>query len=183
MNLIRPLYTIGYGNRTATDFIDLLKKFEIQYLIDVRSKPVSKFNSDFSRVRIEMLLHRFDIRYVYFGKLLGGLPEDPCCYTDGRVDYAKVEQQPWYQAGIARLKTAWEKQIPVALMCTELKPESCHRSKLIGQTLKKMGIHVVHIDEHGEVVSQEEVILRITNGQVQLFEDVFVSRKKYHEKG
>ena len=32
-------------------------------------------------------------------------------------------------------------------MCSEGKPEMCHRSKLIGATLDELGIPVLHIDE------------------------------------
>ncbi|GAB7388787.1 hypothetical protein BSNK01_26250 [Bacillaceae bacterium] len=174
-----PIYTIGYGHRNISEFISLLKNYGIQYLIDVRSKPSSRFNPDFSRANLEASLKRSNIRYVFMGNNLGGLPQNEECYTNGRVDYSKVEKQPFYQHGIARLRTAWEKQIPVAIMCTEGKPEECHRSKLIGQTLAKMSIPVAHIDQHGELLQHQEVIDRLTNGQLSLFENTFTSRKQY----
>lgn len=174
-----PIHTIGYGNRTISEFIALLKHNGVQYLIDVRSKPLSRFNPDFSRVALESTLKNNNIRYVFMGNNLGGLPQDEDCYTEGRVDYSKVEKQLFYKQGIDRLQTAWEKQIPVSIMCTEGKPEECHRSKLIGQTLTKMNITVAHIDENGKILSQQEVIDRITNGQLSLFEENFTSRKQY----
>lgn len=38
------VYTIGYGNRNIQTFIQLLQKYEIQILIDVRTNPFSRFN-------------------------------------------------------------------------------------------------------------------------------------------
>ena len=44
-----PLYTIGHGNRKPNEFLTLLKNFGIEYLIDVRSQPYSKFNPQFNQ--------------------------------------------------------------------------------------------------------------------------------------
>ncbi|QNU25063.1 hypothetical protein IC806_01710 [Geobacillus zalihae] len=87
--------------------------------------------------------------------------------------------QPFYRKGIKRLSTAYEKNLSVALMCSELKPEACHRSKLIGQTLSAKNIEVKHIDENGELITHNQVIQRLTGGQLGLFDDVFTSRKQY----
>ena len=57
------------------------------------------------------------------------------------------------------------------LMCSEGKPELCHRSKLIGVELAKRGITIGHIDPDGAVVDQETVIARLTGGQLNLLED------------
>jgi hypothetical protein len=43
-----------------------------------------------------------------------------------------------------------------------------------------LGISVAHIDEHDRVCSQDEVIQRLTGGQLSLFGDhEFTSRKRY----
>lgn len=67
-------------------------------------------------------------------------------------------------------------------MCSEGKPENCHRSKLIGESLLALNIPVLHIDENDTLVDQEAVILRLTGGQLSLFGDLtFTSRKRYGE--
>ena len=56
----------------------------------------------------------------------------------------------------------------------------CHRSKLIGESLQALDIPLAHIDENGEVKDQDEVISRLTGGQLSLFgEHGFTSRKRY----
>jgi uncharacterized protein (DUF488 family) len=142
-----PIYTIGYGNRSIEAFIALLQQYQIQFLIDVRSRPYSRFNPQFSKATLESQLKQAGIHYVFMGDTLGGRPNDSTCYQDGRVDYSKVREKLFYQAGIGRIHTAWEKQLCVALMCSETKPQECHRSKLIGRTLIEQNIDVRHINE------------------------------------
>ncbi len=177
-----PLYTIGYGARDISSFIAALQKAEIAYLIDIRSRPYSRYKPDFSREPLAEHLQRAGIRYVYMGDALGGQPDEPACYVDGKVDYAMVEQQPFYQRGLERLQEAWRQGLRVALMCSEGKPEQCHRSKLIGKSLEALGIPVAHIDENDREVTQEEVMLRLHGGQQTLFDLSYVSRKKYNQE-
>jgi uncharacterized protein (DUF488 family) len=96
------------------------------------------------------------------------------------VDYDKVRLQPFFQQGIDRLRKAFERQHPVVLLCSEGRPEQCHRSKLIGEALAAAGIPMCHIDEDGALLSQTQVIDRLTKGQMDLFGQVpFTSRKRY----
>ncbi len=152
-----PIYTIGYGSRPLPDFIALLKTYQVAYLIDVRSQPYSRHRPEFSKQALEGHLKASDIRYVFMGHNLGGRPADERCYTDGHVDYAKVGQMPFYQEGIGRVQQAYAQQLPVALMCAEEKPETCHRAHLLGQTLAELGIPVAHIDEHGRLRPQANI--------------------------
>lgn len=175
------LYSIGYGNRQIDDFIYLIKNYKIKFLVDLRSKPYSRFNKDFSQKNLEAILKANGVKYVFMGDSLGGLPSDSSCYIDGYVNYKVVESKDFYKKGIDRLLTANKKKIPLVLMCSEKKPHECHRSKLIGETLKKYGIKINHIDEVGSLASQEQVISQIYNKQYSLFDDdrSFTSRKRY----
>jgi len=185
-----PIYTIGYGNRSIEEFVELLQRYEIKFLVDIRSQPHSRFKPEFSRDALEKRLKQHHIRYISMGDTLGGRPKDPSCYVDDRVDYARVREKPFYQKGISYLHTAWERQLHIALMCSEAKPQECHRSKLIGNTLIEQGIEVVHIDETGEKLkTQKEINETLTDGQLLLFDQkeplttlskkIGLSRKKY----
>ncbi|MCU0500975.1 MAG: DUF488 domain-containing protein [Anaerolineae bacterium] len=178
-----PIYTIGYGSQSLDDFVSALKTHEISYLIDVRSAPYSRFRPEFSKNALEAHLRTHGIRYIYLGDKLGGQPDDPTCYADGKVIYDEVRQRPFFQEGLARLEAAFRRRLRVILMCSEGKPEQCHRSKLIGQALVEQGIPVTHIDENGELVSQADVIYELTDGQLSLFGDPdFTSRKRYRKE-
>ena len=174
------LFTVGYGNRSVDQFISVLQANEINELIDVRTAPYSRFKSEFSRDALRAALERHGIGYLFMGDTLGGQPESPACYTDGKVDYDKLRKQPFFQAGIDHLKTLLRPTRRLALMCSEGRPEQCHRSKLIGETLDAQGIQVCHIDEDNQPRTQTEVIHRLTGGQMDLFgPPAFTSRKRY----
>jgi uncharacterized protein (DUF488 family) len=177
-----PIYTIGYGAREIDAFIAVLQRYGIAYLIDVRSSPYSRYKPDFSRERLEEHLRRAGIRYVYMGDSLGGRPADPTCYdSEGHVDYAKVVQRDFYLAGIERLATAYSQGLAVSIMCSEGRPENCHRGNLIGKTLAERGLSVAHIDENDDLIDQRQLELRHTGGQLSFFGDMgrVTSRKSY----
>ena len=155
-----PIYTIGYGNRSIEEFIALLQRYEIQYLVDIRSQPYSRFSPNFSQKALQRHLKQHNIGYIFMGNELGGRPprEELDCYKDDdTVNYIVLAEKPFYKRGIERIQTAYAKQLRVALMCSELKPTQCHRGKLVGETLAEMGVDVVHIDETGEIKQQQKV--------------------------
>jgi hypothetical protein len=175
-----PIYTLGYGHRAIEDFIALLQSYQIAYVVDVRSAPYSRFKPEFSKDTLERALKEGGLRYLYLGNILGGRPDDTSCYIDGKVDYEAIKTKDWYQEGIERIKTAFEQQHRVALMCSEGKPEQCHRTKLLAVSLIEAGVKVVHIDETDTLKSQEDILTELTGGQLHLFgETPFTSRKRY----
>ena len=88
---IIPIYTIGYGERTLAALIALLQRYQIEYLVDVRTAPYSRYNPEFSKGELSAALRQQGFKYIFMGNQVGGRPEDPACYTDGKVDYAKVQ--------------------------------------------------------------------------------------------
>jgi uncharacterized protein (DUF488 family) len=178
---IPAIYTIGYGARDMTAFLDALHAHGIQYLVDVRSAPYSRFKPEFSKEALAARLREAGIRYIYMGDALGGQPKDAGCYgPDGKVLYDAVKALPAFGAGLDRLAKAHREGLRVAVMCSEGKPEACHRSKLIGVALAEKGVPVLHIDEEGALRTQTEILSDLTGGQPSLFGDPeFTSRKRY----
>lgn len=164
------LYSIGYGNRSWAAMLPLLQRHGCQFLIDVRSSPFSRFNPDFSKENLSGLCANAGIRYVFMGDTLGGKPSEGDSFDpSGKVDYIKLAETNGFRQGLARLKSAERKGCVSFVMCSELKPEMCHRCKLIGSELAEQGIGLIHIDEKGECISQEEAMERLTNGQADMF--------------
>ena len=177
-----PIFTIGYGSRSMDEFLAALAARDIAILVDLRSSPYSKFKPEFSQKALETSLRNKGIRYVYMGDLLGGRPNDPTCYdADGKVIYDAVRVTATFGHGLERLRKGHQQDLRLMLMCSEGKPESCHRSKLVGVALEEMGITVLHIDEQDAIQTQAEVISDLSGGQPSLFGDLeFTSRKRYH---
>jgi uncharacterized protein (DUF488 family) len=180
----KPIYTIGHGNRKSEDFLALLKDFGIEYLIDVRSQPFSKFNPQFNQNHLKFFLERNGLKYVFMGDTIGGRPADPTCYDDdGKVDYEMVNEKDFFLTGIYRLKKAYDKNKQIVMMCSESKPCECHRSKLIGKVLIAENIVLQHIDEKGKLKDQTTVINELNKGlsEYELFGNPInaTSRKSY----
>ena len=178
------IYSIGHGNKKIEDFINELKSFNILFLLDIRSKPFSKWNPQFNQNELKFKLEENGIKYVYVGDNLGGLPDDRSCYDcSGKVVYDLIKEKDFFKEGLERLTIANEKKINLAIMCSEAKPEECHRSKLIGQELLKKKISLKHIISTKLIKSQEIVMNELTKGKgtVDLFgnEMDFTSRKSY----
>ena len=157
------IFTIGYGGRTIEEFAALLKQYEIEVLVDVRSSPYSSYYTDFDRPNLSEMLKNDDIRYVFMGDTLGGRPDDPDCYSyspdrkKALLDPKKCEAKGFYRAGISRLQNGLSGGYRMALMCSELEPQNCHRSYVISKTLEQEQINVVHIDKNGERKPQTEL--------------------------
>ena len=99
------------------------------------------------------------------------------------IDYTKMAKKEQFISGLNRLVVANQKQIRLAVMCSESEPEMCHRSKLIGEELRKQNIVMHHIVGINKSISQIDVINMLTKGQgiVNLFgeEETLTSRKVY----
>jgi uncharacterized protein (DUF488 family) len=176
------LLTIGYGNRPLEEVVGQLLNESVQFLIDVRSNPLSKFNPDFSGDPLERSLQAVGIKYVFMGDTLGGRPDDMSCYENGHVIYERVQARPFFQRGIERLLNALAQRFTVCLLCSESNPADCHRTKLIGVALNAAGVDVVHLCKNGERLSQAQVMASLESLQGDLFGAQLRSRKAYHRK-
>lgn len=183
MALENNIFSIGYGNKDINDFILELESFRIEFLIDIRSKPYSKFNEMFNQKLLKLAIETRGIKYGFMGDSLGGLPSDRSCYTqNNKVDYNILKTKDFFIEGLKRLQDANEKKYKVCIMCSESNPKDCHRAKLIGVELQKVGIELRHIIGVSKEKTQIQVISEITKGDglTTLFgEDNLTSRKKY----
>lgn len=138
------IYTLGYGNRKFGDFISLLKKHNVDIVIDVRRFPKSKY-PEYMKENLELELPKLGIRYAFMGDTLGG-------FRRGYKKYMKTEA---YMKGIKNLLDL-TKQGKVAIMCLERSPKGCHR-RYISQTLKELDVKVVHIIKDDQVLEDKKV--------------------------
>jgi len=176
------IYSIGHGNKEIDTFIEELKSFNIEFLIDVRSIPYSKYNPQYNKESLQSDIEKESIKYIYMGDSLGGMPKDPTCYINEKADYNIIKDKKFFKDGIKRLIKAKEKKFTVAVMCSESKPEVCHRSKLIGQELLKYDVNMKHIISRDIENDQHTVMKNLLKGkdEIDLFGNKtgFTSRKK-----
>ena len=148
------LYTVGHSNLEWPAFVELLRQFRVELLIDVRSRPRSMRHPQFSQPEMEIALREARIRYLFLGEELGGRPEDPKAYrADGMVDYRARRKSYGFQAGIERVLMEAEKCV-AGLLCAEEDPMACHRFLMICPELVRAGVWPLHIRKGGVVETQ-----------------------------
>ena len=140
--------TVGHSNHRLESFVALLREHHVKVVADVRSVPRSSFVPHFDRERLAAALGKIGIDYVYLGRELGGRPDDPACYEDGRVRYDRVAETGCFRDALARV-TDGAATHRIALMCAEKEPLDCHRTVLVARALDEQGIAVAHILDGG----------------------------------
>jgi uncharacterized protein (DUF488 family) len=149
------IFTIGHSNIPLSEFLSLLEKHKIESVVDVRSKPVSKYVPHYNKGMIECFLKTAGFGYNYFadeevGNRLGGFPKDPECYDNDIVSYESVRTRKWFQEALTELME-YAKERRVALLCAEENPYRCHRHNLLTQSLLTKGATVLHIRGDGSL--------------------------------
>ncbi len=140
------IFTIGHSTDTIESFIEYLKHYQIDTIVDVRSIPYSRFANQFNKEQLSDSLKKKNIVYIPMGNNLGARYEEKeLLFEDGKVDFSKVVITKRFQEGIYRVETGIKKGYKIALMCSEKNPIECHRFSLISNYLHKKGYVVNHI--------------------------------------
>jgi uncharacterized protein (DUF488 family) len=162
---VRAIWTIGHSNHTSEHFLGLLRRSEVQFLVDVRSAPRSRYSPQFDREALHKTVRSAGIVYAFFGDELGGRPPEAELYdADGRVNYFAVARLERFRNAIERLFTGSDDH-RIAVMCSEENPEGCHRRLLVGRVLTTYGVTLRHIRGDGRIEQEE----RIELGEPDLF--------------
>jgi uncharacterized protein (DUF488 family) len=140
------IYTVGTSNRSIQEFLEVLKTFGIQRVVDVRRFPVSRFDH-FTRENVSLELEQAGLEYDFFGDRLGGYR------SGGYKDYIEVEA---FQEALSKVERLGEKEA-VAVVCAEKLPWRCHR-RFIGAALQERGWKVIHILDKDRAWEPEEQI-------------------------
>lgn len=152
------LYTIGHTNHSHEKFIKLLKMYQIEYLLDVRSMPFSKFTSQFNKDIIADFLKKNGINYNHMGKFFGARPMDKSLYTEeGYLDFEKARSSDNFKKGLENVILGLNKGYNIALMCTEKDPLDCHRAIMVARGFELNGIDVSHILPEGNTITQAKL--------------------------
>ena len=125
--LEQPVLTIGHSNHAPEVFLNLLRMHRVQSIADVRSSPFSRFNPQFNKDVLAGFLHRDGIQYAFLGQELGARSQDPACYENGRVQYARIAHTELFRSGLEKVMEG-AARYRTALMCAEKDPLECHRT-------------------------------------------------------
>jgi uncharacterized protein (DUF488 family) len=144
----KKIWTIGHSTRSLEEFLDLLKYFSIQVLVDIRTFPGSRRYPHFNKEFLMQSLDNVGIQYIHMIELGGRRKPDPASVNTAWRHasfrgYADYMQTPTFTEAITKLEhLATEKRL--AYMCSEAVWWKCHRS-LVSDYLKARGWIVNHI--------------------------------------
>jgi uncharacterized protein (DUF488 family) len=145
---VPTVLTVGHSTRSLEEFTQLLRTHGVDHVVDVRTVPRSRRNSQFNRETLPAALGDVGIGYTHLAAL-GGLRHARSDSPNvgwrnlsfrGYADYMATSE---FAEGLAALLALARKQ-RVALMCAEAVPWRCHRS-LIADALLVRGLHVEDI--------------------------------------
>lgn len=141
------IYTIGHGRHPFAYFLELLQKYEIEFVADVRTFARSRW-PQFNRLILHELLNRNGIGYEH-------LPE-----AGGKFK-PKPEDLEWSVNRIFEIAS----ETRLAMMCSESRPLSdhkipranCHRIGMLAPMLRAKGVErLIHILPNGDVIEFDE---------------------------
>lgn len=156
------LYTIGHSRYEFDYFGDLLEKYEINYLLDVRSTPYSKYAETYNKEQLSSLLFSRGIKYSFMGKFFGARPNNIELYNrEGYLDFGKTSHSDLFLEGMENVKLGLKKGNNIVLMCTEKDPIDCHRAIMVARAFSLDGVEVQHILSNGKLQTQQELDERL----------------------
>jgi uncharacterized protein (DUF488 family) len=142
------VYTLGHSTRSIDEFVSILKHYEIEIVVDVRTVPRSKHNPQFEGSSLEKSLEENGSSYIHIREL-GGLrnPKKDSQNMEWRNTsfrgYADHMEMDEFGSGLEMLKKIANEHSTV-IICAEAVPWRCHRS-LIADALTIEGWDVEHI--------------------------------------
>jgi uncharacterized protein (DUF488 family) len=168
METAPTVWTVGHSNHELERLVRLLHAARIEFVIDVRSYPYSRYAPQFNREALEASIPRHGMRYVFLGEQLGGRPTLEEHYdVDGHALYGPMSEEQAFTDAVQRvIHRAREHRL--ALLCSEAHPRHCHRRLLVGKVLTESGVRLEHILPEGDVHSEETVVLPGENAQCSL---------------
>ncbi len=169
------MYTIGHSTRSLEDLIRTLKRYGIEFLVDIRRWPTSKRNPQFKGECLRETLAREGIRYIWMGEALGGyrrrgLPSSPNegWRSRGFRNYADHALGEAFRTALKELITLSREGVVVALMCAEKSYWRCHR-RILSDHLTAAGLEVLHILDEGNVRRHRLTRFAVIEGGVVIY--------------
>lgn len=142
------IWTVGHSTHALDEFVDMVRSFTIELIVDIRNYPGSRRYPHFNKESLEKHLPLKGINYIHIRELGGRRkPLKDSVNTTWKNSafrgYADFMDSEEFKYGIQTLQaTASMKR--TAYMCSEAVWWSCHRS-LVSDFLKINGWKVMHI--------------------------------------
>jgi uncharacterized protein (DUF488 family) len=147
----QTVYTVGHSTRTLEQFVELIRGFGVETVVDIRTVPRSRTNPQYNLDTLPERLAAFGINHCQIAEL-GGLRKkskdispDLNSFWENRSfhNYADYALSETFEAGLNRLLAISEKST-CAIMCAEAVWWRCHR-RIVADYLLLRDVEVLHI--------------------------------------
>jgi uncharacterized protein (DUF488 family) len=156
------IYTVGHSTHEISYFLELLKEYSVNCLVDVRSVAASRYNPQYNQKALVKSLQDNGIQYIHMPAEFGARHTDPALLNEeGQVDFIKVQNSAAFRSGVERLRVLINSGLTVALMCAEGDPLDCHRFSMISVALQRDGFDVYHIMKDQTVKTNAELEMQL----------------------
>ena len=120
---MNTIYTIGYTAFSIDEFINILKKYNITCIIDVRSSPFSQFYQDYNKPVLKERLKKENIEYRNYVDEFGARQNEMTYYhSDGYLDFNKFLKSENFKLGVNKIEKGIKLGYSFCLMCAETDP-------------------------------------------------------------
>lgn len=127
------IFSIGHGAKPLQIFLNKLKDYHIQLVVDARTYPVSRYHKHYSKNALHRALATETIKYLWLGEHIGG---------------RKLNTN--YDQTIDKLTELAKKGTRLCLLCSESDYRKCHRFSVLTPSFEERGILVLHIEYENE---------------------------------
>ena len=154
----RVVFTIGHSTRTLEEFVEILKAYRVNLLVDVRTVPRSRHNPQFNKEPLPASLKQDGIRYIHMPEI-GGLRHPKrdsinlAWKNSGFRGYADYMQTQEFTDNLLKI-VALARENCLALMCAEALPWKCHRN-LLSDALVVRHLKVEHIISKDSTINHQ----------------------------
>jgi len=122
------IWSLGHGAKPLNVFLNKLKEYKIDLVIDARSYPVSRYHPHYSKTALHRTLATETIKYLWLGEHIGG---------------RKLNTN--YDQTIDKLTELAKQGTRLCLLCSETDFRKCHRFTVLTPSFEERGLLVVHI--------------------------------------
>jgi len=144
------IFTIGFTQKSAQDFFELLKNSGVETVVDIRLNNTSQLAGFAKYPDIKYFLKAIcDIDYVH-DTTFAPTEEIMKNYKNKKTDWTQFEKEfneLLNQRNIEEhIKNNYETKDNICLLCSEAQPQKCHR-KLTAQKFSEIfnGVQIQHL--------------------------------------
>lgn len=146
---MQRIYTIGFSKKSLREFVKLLKDARVEKLIDIRLNNTSQLAGYAKKDDLAYIMELINIEYVHDvslapdNKLLSDYKKNLLDWSDYETRYLKILEERNIRDGIKKLINSKT----ICFLCSEHKPNKCHRSLLANFIKNNLNekVEIIHL--------------------------------------